>query len=269
MINEEGGIDVEEFRFYSVVDRVNTTGAVWLGLTIGCAQCHNHKFDPISQSEYYQLFAFLNNADEPELEVPQAEIAQRRATIEAQIARLQDQCRDQVDPQKFAAWAADAAKTARHWTIGAPASAQSSGHATLTVLPDGSVLASGDRPNQDTYVVELASSLPRITAIRLEVLPHESLPEGGPGRAPLYSEGDFMLGEFLLAASVARPPSSPRPRLVDATHSYAAEKTIRRHWPSTATWTPAGRSRVVLVGPIRPFFRLSNRSKAPRAAGCG
>ncbi len=69
-INQEGGIDKEQFRIESVFDRVATTGTVWLGLTIGCAQCHDHKFDPISQREYYQLFAFLNNQDEPTLPVP-------------------------------------------------------------------------------------------------------------------------------------------------------------------------------------------------------
>ncbi|MDZ4403821.1 PSD1 and planctomycete cytochrome C domain-containing protein [Prosthecobacter sp.] len=69
-INQEGGIDKEQFRIESVFDRVATTGTVWLGLTIGCAQCHDHKFDAISQREYYQLFAFLNNQDEPTLPVP-------------------------------------------------------------------------------------------------------------------------------------------------------------------------------------------------------
>ena len=59
MVNEEGGIDVEEFRFASMVDRVNTTGAVWLGLTLGCCQCHSHKYDPLTQREYYQMMAFL------------------------------------------------------------------------------------------------------------------------------------------------------------------------------------------------------------------
>src|SRR5262245_44981028 len=66
-INEEGGIDPEQFRVVAVVDRVNTTGAVWLGLTVSCCQCHNHKFDPLSQKEYYQFFAFFNNQDEPTL----------------------------------------------------------------------------------------------------------------------------------------------------------------------------------------------------------
>ena len=70
LINEEGGTDQEQFRVEAVVDRVNTTGAVWLGLTVGCARCHAHKYDPISQVEYYQLFALLNNCDEPTIEVP-------------------------------------------------------------------------------------------------------------------------------------------------------------------------------------------------------
>ncbi len=78
-INQEGGIDVEQFRIESIVDRVNTTGTVFLGLTIGCAQCHDHKYDPIRQREYYRLFAFFNNADEPELEIATpAELARRR-----------------------------------------------------------------------------------------------------------------------------------------------------------------------------------------------
>ena len=68
-INQEGGIDKEQFRIDSVVDRVGTTGTVWLGLTVGCAQCHDHKFDPLTQKDFYQLFAFLNNQDEPSLTV--------------------------------------------------------------------------------------------------------------------------------------------------------------------------------------------------------
>ena len=78
-INQEGGIDVEQFRVEAVVDRVNTTGTVFLGLTIGCAQCHDHKYDPIAQRDYYRLFAFFNNVDEPDLEIATpAELARRR-----------------------------------------------------------------------------------------------------------------------------------------------------------------------------------------------
>jgi hypothetical protein len=96
LINEEGGTDQEQFRVEAVVDRVNTTGAVWLGLTVGCARCHSHKYDPISHVEYYQLFALLNNCDEPTMEVPtrlqreQGELA-RREQIRGVIKRLEDE----------------------------------------------------------------------------------------------------------------------------------------------------------------------------------
>lgn len=73
LFNEEGGTDPEQFRVESVVDRVSTTGTVFLGLTLGCAQCHDHKYDPLTQREFYQVFAFFNNADEPKLEVPSPE----------------------------------------------------------------------------------------------------------------------------------------------------------------------------------------------------
>ncbi len=94
-LNQEGGIDVEQFRIDSIFDRVATTGTVWLGLTIGCAQCHDHKFDPITQKEYYQFFAFFNNQDEPTLEVNdqgqsreelKTELANAEAELDAFIA---------------------------------------------------------------------------------------------------------------------------------------------------------------------------------------
>ncbi len=71
LVNQEGGSDPEQFRNETVVDRVNTTGAVWLGLTVGCAQCHGHKFDPISQREYYQMFAFFNSTADKNSHAPQ------------------------------------------------------------------------------------------------------------------------------------------------------------------------------------------------------
>ncbi len=70
LTNKEGGVDHEEFRVAAVVDRVNTTGTVWLGMTVGCAQCHNHKYDRITQEEYYGLFAFFNTSQEVDLPVP-------------------------------------------------------------------------------------------------------------------------------------------------------------------------------------------------------
>ncbi len=91
-INEEGGIDPEQFRIESVIDRVNTTGTAFLGLTVGCAQCHDHKFDPLTQRDYFQLYAFFNQQNEPSLEVPgavpgEAEIRNRRQEAEAEFDR--------------------------------------------------------------------------------------------------------------------------------------------------------------------------------------
>ncbi len=88
MINQEGGIDLEQFRVESVVDRVNTTGSVWLGLTIGCCQCHDHKFDPLAQREYYQFFAFLNGQDEPTLDLATPQELQRRKQVRDRLTEL-------------------------------------------------------------------------------------------------------------------------------------------------------------------------------------
>lgn len=85
MLNEEGGIDPMEYRYHSIIDRVATTGTVWLGLTTGCAQCHTHKYDPISHAEYYSLFALLNNADEPEVIVLDRQRDEVAAEVEQRI----------------------------------------------------------------------------------------------------------------------------------------------------------------------------------------
>ncbi len=105
-INQEGGIDPEQFRIESVIDRVNTTGTAFLGLTVGCCQCHDHKYDPISQREYYQFFAFFNNCDEPDLKLATSEELARQDEVEAKIGRYLDEVRKQnaslVEAQK--AW---------------------------------------------------------------------------------------------------------------------------------------------------------------------
>ncbi len=102
LINEEGGTDQEQFRVDAVADRVVTTGVAYLGLTLGCARCHEHKYDPISQREYYQLFAFLNNCDEPKIDAPSAwQIARgdldRRTAIRKEIADIEKQISEMED----------------------------------------------------------------------------------------------------------------------------------------------------------------------------
>src|SRR5262249_54929458 len=108
LINQEGGIDVEQFRVEAGVGPANTRGSVFLGLTLGCAQCHDHKFDPLSQREYYQIFAFLNNADEPALELPTSEQVQRRNELRNRIAGVEKELKllDIATPARERAWEA-------------------------------------------------------------------------------------------------------------------------------------------------------------------
>jgi hypothetical protein len=240
MLNEEGGIDPLEFRFYATVDRINTTATTWLGLTLGCAQCHTHKFDPIPQREYYQMLAFLNNADEPEMDVPVPEVTRQRREPESKIAALVADLPNRFPPgdkagkddtrplevrrrehleRKFNEWLdREAARTVR-WTVLRPAEAKAN-LPLLTVLDDDSVFASGDQSKRDVYDLKFHTELRGITAIRLEVLPDERLPKHGPGR--VYYEGpfgDFFLSEFTVTAAGGKVPLSR------ATHSFAGGNT--------------------------------------------
>src|SRR5204863_4724907 len=96
MINEEGGVDKEQFRVESILDRVNTTGSTWLGLTVGCCQCHDHKFDPLTQKEYYQMFAFLNNQDEPEMQINRQEKSLSKEELEKEIEHVSGELTNHV-----------------------------------------------------------------------------------------------------------------------------------------------------------------------------
>jgi hypothetical protein len=220
MINEEGGIDPLEFRYYAMTDRVATTGTVWLGLTLGCAQCHSHKYDPISQQEYYEVLAFLNNADELEMEVPTPEVREKRQEIEKKIAELEEALPARFPSEaqrerKFQAWLARERDNAIPWTVLRPVEARSN-LPRLEVLDDASVLASGDQSKRDIYTLKYSPGNEAITGLRLEALPHESLPKKGPGRA--YYEGprgDFFLSELTLTVA------GKQVRFQGATETYA------------------------------------------------
>jgi hypothetical protein len=131
-INEEGGIDREQFRIESIVDRANTTGTVFLGLTVGCCQCHDHKFDPLTQREYYQLFAFFNSCDEPTLELPTLEQDRKRREVRTQLAALEKELRtlDTATPERVAKWEGSLTPDARAML---PAKLQ----AILAIAPNG------------------------------------------------------------------------------------------------------------------------------------
>ena len=205
MLNDEDGVDPLEYRFYAMVDRVNTTSTTWLGLTLGCAQCHTHKYDPIPQRDYYSFLALMNNTEEPELKVPDPVITEQRQEIEAQIASIEAKMRKRFSPEdlasRFESWRGDAATRAMHWKTVQPTKATSE-VPILSIMEDGSVFATGDQTTRDHYLVELGTDLRGVTAIRLEAIPDDRLPKRGPGRAYYETRnGDFFLSEMTLQAN--------------------------------------------------------------------
>ncbi len=235
MLNKEGGTDPLEQRWISLVERVNTTATVWLGITLECAQCHNHKFDPFTQKDYYRFLAFFENADyeilpkdewwvhEPDLELPTPEQGAKRNELKAEIAKVQTALSTSI-PEVEAAqaqWEREMKGAHANWTVLRPSHLSSMGGATLTVLDDESVLASGKNPEADTYVIEAGTDLSKITGVRLEVMNDSSLPQAGPGRDP---EGNFVLTEFeLSAAPVDKPKSVQKVVIKDAVANESQE----------------------------------------------
>jgi len=221
MLNQEGGVDHEEYRWYSLIDRTNTTASVWMGLTLGCAQCHNHKFDPFPQKDYYRFLAFFDNVEykdlnlgqgeghilEPELELPTPEHDKKAKEIRADIATLQSVLDTETPPLAVAQarWEEEMKATEGQWTVLVPSHATSEGGATLKLLPDNSILAGGKNPDADTYTVQASTNSTGITAVRIEVLSDPSLPNGGPGRD---SDGNFFLSDFEVEALPAGDPSA-------------------------------------------------------------
>lgn len=206
MVNTEGGTDDEEFRIAAIVDRVNTTMEVWMGTTFACAQCHNHKYDPFGTKEYYQLFAFFNGSEDrgrsnaPEIPVPTPTEEMLRQKLQGEIARLQvilDQPTSELEAFQ-AKWEKASPSQKVTWSTLNLESATSALGAKLTKQPDGSVLASGNSPATDNYRLQASTDLQGITAIRLEVLPDNSLPAKGPGRS---AGGNFVLNELRLKAA--------------------------------------------------------------------
>ncbi|MGB7343755.1 MAG: PSD1 and planctomycete cytochrome C domain-containing protein [Pirellulaceae bacterium] len=214
MLNEEGGIDPLEYRYYAMVDRVATVGTVWMGLTTGCAQCHTHKYDPITHTDYYAMMALMDNADEPDVLVPDETARAKRQEIEAKIdAEVQRIAKEQLpSPSEwaggeygdsaiqvaFANWMQQQIKQSRDWRTIRP-DEMSSTMPKLTLLEDDSILASGDVTKRDVYKLafELTGDQAPAIALRLEVLAHDSLPAGGPGMG-FYEgrRGDFFLSEL-------------------------------------------------------------------------
>jgi Protein of unknown function (DUF1553)/Protein of unknown function (DUF1549)/Planctomycete cytochrome C len=213
MVNDEGGTDDEEFRVAAVKDRVDTTIQVWMGLTMGCAKCHSHKYDPISQKEYYQLYAFFNqtedadtNDERPKLPFPTKEQQEIVAKLQAEYMQVRQQIYTYTDELKDAAgkWEEEARKHTG-WTIAKPTAMTAASGSTMKLQDDGSVLVEARRPARETYTVTIPAGTKPITGIRLEVLPDKSHPKTGVGRAE--NDGNFVLSRFAVAAKPKDEPA--------------------------------------------------------------
>jgi hypothetical protein len=216
-LQTEGGTDPEENHWNAQIDRTSAVGTAWLGSTVACAQCHNHKYDPFTQKHFYQMVAFFNNGrfvsearrpggltnafsyakqfTEPELELPSPEQARKRDAINVELAGRQEQLNDSSPEfqRRQAEWERSLLAIEQQWQTLRPTRVFANEGTTLTAAPDGSILASGKNPDAETYVLEVKSPLQEITAIRIEALPDPTLPAGGPGR-DFY--GNFMVQDL-------------------------------------------------------------------------
>lgn len=206
LTNNEGGTNDEEFRNVAVVDRVNTTMAVWMGTTIACAQCHTHKYDPLSQKEFFGLFAIFNNSEDadrrdesPLLTRYSPEQLERKGKLEAELVAVERALQTST-PELAAAqtkWEQSFPRTLT-WNSMKPAKFESQAKLTGEIADDGSITIATAAEN-DKYTVELPLAAGKIRALRLEALADDKLPGKGPGHAA----GNFVITNL---TAVIDPP---------------------------------------------------------------
>ncbi|MDG2123954.1 MAG: PSD1 and planctomycete cytochrome C domain-containing protein [Verrucomicrobiales bacterium] len=221
-VNTEGGSLDAEWLVENVIDRVETTGSVWLGLTMGCARCHDHKYDPISQKEFYGMFAFFHNVPEqgkgpgkqgnfePTIRAPRPGDLQRmeelggliveaEAEVKFERARLSEVVA--AWEEKFRAGEVEVKKSS--WSEADVTRVESTGGATFSRLEDGSWLAGGAVADTDVYevVVPVPAGVERVAGVMIECLPDPSLPVQSVGR---HANGNFVLSGVSLAREEAK-----------------------------------------------------------------
>jgi hypothetical protein len=206
--------EVAKHRYDEMDDMLATIGTSMLGLTIGCARCHDHKYDPIPQRDYYRLLSTFTNTvrSEMDLEIDRDGYKRAKADFDnahAPFVQVLNRYEAEQLPARLAAWERASAQTSLPWEIVEPDKATSQAGAVFKKLEDGSLLATGTNGQSDTYTFVVQTKTTGITAVRLEALVHPSMVKGGPGRAP---NGNFALSDFRLTATPAsggrKPPDS-------------------------------------------------------------
>lgn len=226
MMSAEGGVQDREYRAKYAAERVRNLGGVWLGMTLGCCECHDHKYDPFTTREFYSLEAFFADIKEkgfydagflrndwgPAILVPseaeQKELDQLEAAI-AEVRALLDRATPELEAAQRA-WE-QSVQGSRNWTPIKPLTAVAKSGVPLLVQADGSIRAGGEAAARDLYTVTFRAEIKGITALRLEALPDDSLPNKGPGRA---ANGNFVLTGIALAYQRA-PQGTTQPIVLD------------------------------------------------------
>ena len=218
MINEEGGIDPEQFRMEAMFDRMDAIGKSILGLTIQCSQCHSHKFDPLTQEEYYRMFAFLNSTHEANIAVYTPQEQMTRADIYRNIREIESRIQHEHPdwPERMHAWEDSLKTSPNSWeVVRTEVSANNDSGQKHELLEDGSILAAGYAPTLHTTQFTALKPVRTVAAVRLELLNDPSLPLQGPGRS---AKGLCALTEMRLEAAPAdKPEQKSEVKLVRAT----------------------------------------------------
>lgn len=201
MINEEGGADPEQFRVEGMFDRMDAVGKAILGITTQCAQCHTHKYDPLTQRDYYRMFASLNDFHEATLTVFTPSQQALRSDILAKIASLEHGLKAKTPDwaSRMQAWERAVLAKQPTWQVVEPTDRPFEGQ-KFRPLDDGSIVSESYAPTKNSATFRLNTTINGITAVRLEALTHPQLPHMGPGRSV---DGTGALSEFNVSVTAA------------------------------------------------------------------
>ena len=221
MVNEEGGVDPEQFRMEAMFDRMDCIGKSVLGLTIQCAQCHNHKFDPLKQEEYYRMFAFINNDYDAQRVVYKPDGLMKVENLRAEMAKIEDELKAKTPDwqERMTKWEAQVSTNQTQWTVLAPRVEDiTTGGQKYLPQADGSLLAQGYAPTKHTAKFWSTNDIKGITAFQIELLNDGNLPCNGPGRSFM---GTCALTEFRAeVSSVVARTNTTKVKFVSATSDY-------------------------------------------------
>ncbi|MDG1355277.1 MAG: DUF1549 domain-containing protein, partial [Opitutales bacterium] len=203
--NNEGGTNDEEFRNVAVVDRVNTTFATWMGTTMACAQCHTHKYDPITHEEYFQVFDILNQTEDsdkkderPVYSIYSDHQKKRQSDLKKKISELERSLKPSSENELLLAelkkWEVEQKQT--KWNALVPSKGTAQSGADLNISVDGSIFVSGAKKALEEYELSAVSSLDKITAVRIDLLKDARLPHNGPSRIHNMVLNELILNSF-------------------------------------------------------------------------